>query len=301
MITLWRPIEIDSTNCKMDIIISGTTYHISLNKGVYANIWSLLYRLKVLIASEVGHTTYCYCRKYTYSFSQIRIYIPGYSFTILFPGDSTLWAILGYNGNQTTAATYLTSQYSPSHCWFPTRQPFDSGNWRLDQEKTFYGNYGVDGSLNGVASGSKIVTRNLKISSEIDTNVYIGATKNRTTIYSHTANWEAERSFEHFVNACRTATLQGLVSDHENCSPKGFYLIHDLSDGQWVNTATDLTWGAGGILTNRTTSKDKFIFCQAPKAGWIEPAQTSNRTTKFYDLELEIRSSAIPQNGWSAS
>jgi len=297
MIALWRPIEITDDNNKMDITISGTTSHIVLDKGVYANIWSLLYRLKLTIAYEVGYTTHCYLGKYSTTGRVVRIYIPNHNFQIRFP-STTLWTILGYRGDQITSTSVHDAQYPPSHCWFPTRQPFDSGNWRLDQEKTFYGNYGVDGSLNGVASGSKIVTRNLKISSEIDTNVYIGATKNSTTISSHTANWEAERSFEHFVNSCRTATLQGSVSDHKNCSPKGFYLIYNISAWAYVVSAT---WDAGGIYTNRTTSPNKFIFCQAPKAGWIEPAQTSSRTTKFYDLELEIRSSAIPQNGWSAS
>jgi len=293
MIALWRPIEIDSTNKQLNIVI-GTSHPIVLTEGVYSNIWSLLNHLRSVLTSTMSRSFYIWLENN----NKVRIHTST-NFHLIFPAGSTLWAILGFSANNTSATAVKYAQYPPSHCWFPTRQPFDSGNWALDQEKTFYGNYGVDGSLNGVASGSKIVTRNLKISSEIDTNVYIGATKNSTTISSHTANWEAERSFEHFVNTCRTATLQGAVSDHENCNPKGFYLIHDIADYQHVYVSSE-TWNAGGIYTNRTTSPDKFIFCQAPKAGWIEPAQTSNRTTKFYDLELEVRSSAIPHDGWSA-
>jgi hypothetical protein len=287
-VAYWRPIELTSSNNTVNIGVGGGVPTLTLTKGVYANIWSLLYELLDKFNDEAGHGA----ADIQLNTSNKVVMSSGAAFDLTF-GSSTLDEILGFDGDKSGASTY-TADYTPSHCWFPTYQPYDGTRFATKQDNVFYGAVAVDGSISGVAAGDVLLERTFRFSTETSTNVF------EEPDTTDTDNWLAKRCFEYFVEKSRTASLSGTVADHSNCSPKGAYYIHDLSDWQSI-TVTNVTWDKGGNKFYLGTGADTFLFCNVPVNGTSLPPLTNSKTQDYYDISLKMTSSAVPSGGWSAS
>ena len=285
---LLRPIEIGAATKDFTVTVGGGGTSKALTTGIHASIITLLHEFEALCQAYDGNITVRLSSDF-----KVVIAISASTIAITW-ADTALGKLLGFTGNLSAAVSH-TATYTPEFCFLPTYHSYDGGRFAANQGDGFSGSVAIDGTLAGVSAGTPRLERTLAWSTESAAKVFKEAAT-VTATYSSTNYPEQLRCFEHFCLEARSVTTAS-----GSTSAKGCYFLPARED--WTGTsptnALISTMTAGTERFNLAASPSTYLFCHLDPRGPKEPRLRNDKTIAYYDIELFLRSAAIPSAGWA--